>query len=305
MSFSYDVKRELCGLWPEKSCCRQAELYGMLLGDPSVDREPLQFKSKYEEIARRFCRLLSEVCGCSARLTAPARAGGLFSVRLSRPKDRTRVLAVFGHTGEEPFLRINRANFEDDCCVGAFLRGLFLSCGSVTDPHVEHHLEYAVGKLHLARDLSALLAEYRTRPKLTTRRGASVVYYKESEAVEDALTMMQAVRSSLALMDVKIEKDLRNKVNRATNCETANLTKSLEAGRRQLEAIALLERYGQLPLLPDQLRRVAELRRDNPEASLSELGQMLPEPLSRSGVNHRLNKVLAWAERVAKEKERA
>ncbi|MBQ6819521.1 MAG: DNA-binding protein WhiA [Clostridia bacterium] len=303
MSFSHRVKKELCGVAYDQPCCAKAECYGMLLGSRTFHKKEIVFKSEHEEIARRFCGLLKEVCGITCRPLAPARTGGFYIVRLNQSFDCLTVLTAFGYTGDEPFLRVNRGNFEDDCCVAAFLRGLFLSCGSMTDPNKEYHFEFSVGKFHLAQDVVTLIGEYLTRPKLTTRKSGYVVYLKESEQIEDMLTYMQAGGSSMALMEVKIVKELRNKVNRATNCETANLTKSLEAGRRHLQAIATLEQLASLDALSPELKEVAQLRRDNPEASLSELGQMLSEPLSRSGVNHRLTKIVEIAAKVKAEKQ--
>lgn len=302
MSFAYDVKRELCQVTSEKDCCPKAECYGMLLGCRSFSKNEVVLQSEHEEIARRFCGLLKEVCGISVRPVSPAKAGGFYTVRLTKPADCLTVLGAFGYSGEEPFVRINRWNFEEDCCVASFLRGVFLSCGSVTDPNGGYHFELSVGKFHLAQDLASLIGEHLTRPKVTTRKSGYVVYYKESERIEDILTLMEATVSSMEMMQVKIMKELRNKINRATNCETANLSKSLEAGRRHLEAIATIEQLASLDALSPELKAVAVLRRDNPEASLSELGQMLPQPLSRSGVNHRLSKIVEIAGKVKQEK---
>ncbi len=304
MSFAGEVKKELCGVWAENACCRKAECYGLLLGGYQASAVGVVLKTESEAVARRFCKLLEEVCGVLVAPAAP-KGGGLFRVRVADPAACRAVLERFGHTGDEPFLRVNRANFEEDACPAAFLRGFFLACGSVTDPQRAYHLEFAAGKYHLAFDVALLLAEALSRPKLTQRGGGYVVYYKESESIEDALTYMQATRSSLALMEVKMMKQLRNRVNRATNCETANLSKSLEAGRRQLQAIERLEQTAGLSALPTELQEVARLRRENPEASLSELGQMLAEPLSRSGVNHRLARVVAIAEAVVTEKQKS
>ena len=304
MSFAYEVKKELCRIANEKSCCSFAECYGFLLGCRSFSKKEIVLQSEHEEVARRFCWLLREVCGISVRPILPARAGGFYTVRLTESFDCLTVLGAFGYTGDEPFLRINRGNFEDDCCIGSFFGGMFCACGSVTNPNRDYHFEFSVGKYHVAQDLTVLMGEYLSRPKITTRKSGYVVYYKESEKIEDILTYMQAVTSSMALMEVKIVKDLRNKINRATNCETANLTKSLEAGRRHLDAIALIEELASINILPPELKEVALLRRDNPEASLSELGEMLENPLSRSGVNHRLSKIVDIAAKVKAEKEK-
>ena len=143
-----------------------------------------------------------------------------------------------------------------------------------------------------------LIAEYLTPPKITERKSTYVIYYKESECIEDLLTLMQATNASLELMQVKIMKNVRNNVNRTTNCLTANITKTLNAVRRQNEAIRIIEEAGGLAILPPELYEVAILRKENADASLSELGALLSEPLSRSGVNHRLNKIIETASRI-------
>ena len=123
-----------------------------------------------------------------------------------------------------------------------------------------------------------------------------MAYCKESEHIEDLLTLMQATQSTLRLMNIKIYKDVRNRVNRVTNCETANLTKTVEAVRRQAQAIERLEQTGMLATLPAPLQQAAQLRLEYPELSLSELGEMMSPPLSRSGMNHRLQKLIDLAE---------
>ena len=304
MSFNAEVKKELCAVESNKSCCVHAECYGMALFCRWFSLREMVFKTEYEEIARRFRRLLQQCCGVTARLQTPARAGGLYSVIVDSLPERRAVLDAFGYTGTEPFLRLNRGNFEEDDCVAAFLRGDFLTCGSITDPNSDYHLEFAVSRRHIANDLVTLLSEYRTRPNLTTRKADGVVYYKGCGKIEDLLTMMQATRCALRLIDVEMMKELRNRVNRATNCETANLSKSLEAGQKQLQAISLIQKTVGLSALPPELHEIALLRRDNPEASLSELGQMLTEPMSRSGANHRLHKVVEFAEKIEKQKHK-
>ena len=187
--------------------------------------------------------------------------------------------------------------------MAAFLRGAFLSAGTLTNPEKDYHLEFLVSHRRLAQDLAALLAEVGLPAKSTQRRGCMVVYYKESEHIEDLLTMMQATLSSLELMNVKIYKDLRNRVNRVTNCETANLSKTVEAVHRQLWAIDLIDRTSGLQNLPEGLQEIALMRREHEEMSLSELGQELKRPLSRSGVNHRLQKLIHIAQEIEKSRE--
>ena len=133
-------------------------------------------------------------------------------------------------------------------------------------------------------------------PKRMRRKGDHVLYYKDSGQIEDFLTLIGAAAASLEMMNVKIMKDIRNSVNRVNNCENANLDKSIAAGARQAEAIRRIARHGGLKQLPEELRPLAQLRMDNPDLSLRELGQALQPPLSRSGVCHRLARICRFAD---------
>ena len=200
-------------------------------------------------------------------------------------------------------LALNSRLFKRDCCVQAFVRGAFLACGSVTDPNKEYHLEFSVPSLSLAEGLLSLLQEHGIPIKLASRKGIRLLYLKESEPIEDLLTYMGAVNNSLELMNVKIYKDVRNKVNRVTNCETANIEKTVNAAAGQVEAIRLIEQTLGLDELPEDLREVAGLRLENPDMSLRELCQSLVEPISRSGVNHRLKRLMAIADEIREKKK--
>ena len=129
MSFAYDVKKELCKVVEESPCCFLAECYGFALGCRTFSKSEIVLQSEHEEVARRFCWLLRQVCGITVRPVAPAHSGGFYTVRLTQGFDCLTLLCAFGYSGDEPFLRINRGNFENDCCVGAFLRGIFCACG--------------------------------------------------------------------------------------------------------------------------------------------------------------------------------
>ncbi len=300
MTFAASVKEELCGVSLEKECCAVAECYGMMLFSKQVSPSGIVFQTEYKNVARRYRELLRAVCGVSALLISPDRRGGSHLVSVPAAS-AVRVLDRFGHTGQELSLRLNRANLEQECCYGSFLRGAFLSCGSLSNPEKDYHLEFFLPRRKLAEDLTVLLRELGLPFKTTDRRGAAVAYCKESECIEDLLTLMQATGSTLKLMNIKIYKDVRNRVNRVTNCETANLSKTVEAVRRQTDAIRRLERHGMLASLPAPLREAARLRMEYPELSLSELGQKMSPSLSRSGMNHRLQKLLELAEKLKEE----
>ncbi len=220
---------------------------------------------------------------------------GKYSVSVSHKEDRLKVLSAFGISEKTVGVRINRANIADDCCHAAFTMGAFLSCATVTSPSKSYQLEFLLPYLHLADDLLNLLQELNVTPKMTKRRNSYVVYIKKSEVIEDLLMTMGARKSAFEIMEVKIEKDVRNKINRKVNFETANIDRSVAAATEQREAIRRLRADGRFDGLPEELREIAELREKYPEASLKELGTLLSVSLSRSGIYHRLNKIVSIA----------
>lgn len=181
------------------------------------------------------------------------------------------------------------------------LRGAFLTCGTVNNPSKGYHLEFVVPYTNLSRDLERFIAdcdELSVSPKRITRNSTQVIYFKDSESIEDILAAMGAVNSCLELMGVKMYKDMRNNVNRKLNFENANLDKTIDAATKQIEAIEHIKKTVGLSYLSDELRELAVLRTDNPDMSLRELGESLKSPLSRSGVNHRLKKLCSIADEI-------
>ena len=187
--------------------------------------------------------------------------------------------------------KIDRKYIENECCLRAFIKGSFLCAGTVAQPEKEYHLAFVVPNKALCGELADILSDALTEPKTSRKNGQYVLYYKGNEVIEDILTYMGAVNSSLHMMDVQIYKELRNNVNRQTNCMTANLDKTINASSGQIEAIRLIKRKRGLESLPPELQNIAELRLKNSDMTLRELGQALNPPLSRSGVNHRLKKL--------------
>ena len=294
MSFSSRVKDELCLVRPS-SCCKTAELYGLLLFGRSFSSESISIQTEHGGVAERYASLLRQVCDIGPVVSSAGGRRELQTVTVTGEADRRRVLHHFDHSARDIQLRIRGARLQRDCCAGAFVRGAFLACGSLTDPQKDYHLEFLVPHLPLASDFMAFLSGRGFAPRMVMRGSAAVIYFKESDHIEDLLTLMGATNSTLELMNIKIYKNVRNKVNRITNCETANLTKTVNAAVAQLEAIDRLEQTGRLAALPPELQEAAALRRDNPEMSLSELCAMCRNPITRSGFNHRLRKLVALA----------
>ena len=174
----------------------------------------------------------------------------------------------------------------------SFFRGAFLAGGSVTDPKKGYHLELTTSHQNVSREMLALMRECDFTPKAAARKGNSVIYFKQSEYIEDFLTAVGAPVAAMEIMNTKLEKNLRGSVNRRVNCDAANLDKAVEAAQSQLEAIRNLERQGLLDKLPDKLQETARLRMANPEDTLSQLAQLCDPPITKSALNHRLRKLV-------------
>lgn len=186
---------------------------------------------------------------------------------------------------------------------GLFLRGVFLVCGIVSDPNKEYHLEFSVGSEEKTEKLFRLISESGMNVKKSCRKGKALLYTKDSESISDILTFIGAMISSMEIMNAKIYKDVRNNVNRAVNCESANIEKTVAASRKQLEDIEYIDKSKGLGILTEELRAIAEIRRENMELSLSEIGKLLEPEISRSGVYHRLKRIGEIADRLRSERK--
>ncbi|MBQ5840597.1 MAG: DNA-binding protein WhiA [Clostridia bacterium] len=297
MSFSSDVKLEMTAVVPDKPCCRAAMAYGLLECGHSFTPAEVSLQTEQAAIADLYSELTATVCGVPSPARSTLRRRTALQVcTYDEAAHRQQVLARFGHGDREISLRLNRANIDCEQCAKAYLRGAFLACGAVTDPEHDYHLEFSVPHYNLSRDLLALLREVEFPAKAVSRGGSYIVYLKESERIEDCLTYLGAPRGALELMNVKIVKSIRNDTNRRINCENANIDKTVAAAAVQRDALHRIEKNGGIAALPEDLQALARLRLDNPDMSLRDLGAAMEPPLSRSGVNHRLQRILKFAE---------
>ena len=224
----------------------------------------------------------------------PARERSIFQITEQKKLDH--IINLLGYDPRQnPVLHINFALLEDSCCRSAFLRGCFFAGGSITDPQKRYHLELATSHAQASRELDVLLRESGYPPKSVSRNGSFVTYFKQSDQIEDFLTLIGAPVAAMNVMTAKMEKDLRNSVNRRLNCDSANLDKAVLAAQEQLEAIRRLQGSGVLETLPDKLRQTAALRLSNPELTLSELAEEFDPPVTKSCLNHRLRKLVDLA----------
>lgn len=294
MTFSSQVKNELVQIKAENNCCKKSLLYGMALFSKSFSYREIFFQSKSEQTALLFAQLLKELCGIDVEVTTSP-AGRLFSVDITDKALASRIMAYFGHSRNETSLKINFSNFTCPECQNTFIKGAFLTCGAISSPQKEYHLEFSVAFMNLSKSLVTALQEMELNPKVTNRKGYNIIYFKDSEAIEDCLYIMGASRSMFDMMNVKIVKEIRNSANRKANCETANIEKTVAAASPQIAAIMKIEKEKGLDSLTEPLRQMAEIRMENPDSSLDELAKMFDPPISKSGANHRLAKLVKIA----------
>lgn len=292
MSFCSKAKAELCKIPISKTCCAVAESYGVLLFCNTFSPTSIRIVTESRDLAQRLPKLFQKAFSLKFDQTPETEQGKqIFS--MDDPRKIHRIYDVFGlEAATTVALQVNLGILEEDCCRVAFLRGAFMAGGSVTDPEKRYHLELATSHLRVSREVKHLMEEVGFAPKCVTRAGSHVLYFKQSDQIEDFLTTLGAPVCAMGIMEAKVEKDLRNGVNRRVNCETANLSKAVDAAQEQLAAIRRLKERGLYEELPQKLKETAQLRQDHPEATLLELSQMQDPPVSKSAINHRMRKLM-------------
>lgn len=295
MSFAYDVKNELCGVMVS-GCCKIAECYGILLFNRAFSYRNISLLTEHEQVAKRCAYLIKSAFSVTASIHENEGRNGLYKVSVDNEIDRKKVMTGFGFKPTDMTKSINKSLVTRDCCAAAFIRGAFLACGSISDPKKEYHAEFTISDFLLADEFYRFLKERSLKVRKSLREQSNILYFKETTSMEDLLTLMGASLFSLELMEIKIYKDMRNKINRINNCETANISKTVEACIVQKSAINYLISQGLFDTLPENLKSVAELRLKYPDAPLSQLVKLTEENLTRSGLNHRLQKIILLAE---------
>ncbi len=295
MSFSSEAKAELCRQALHHRCCARAEAYGVLLYANSFSWSEIRIVTENEEFAARLPKLFQKAFSVSF----DAIPDNDSEKNIFRITDERKISAVFSELGydltQHFALHLNFALLEDECCRSAFFRGAFLAGGSVTDPQKRYHLELATAHLKAGREVEALMQDMGYEPKNVMRQGNGVTYFKNSENIEDLLTLFGAPSAAMQIMAAKVEKEMRNTVNRRVNCDAANLDKSVAASREQVEVLTRLTEAGVVATLPIKLQEVAVARLLQPELTLSELAETFDPPLTKSCLNHRMRKLMAIA----------
>ena len=288
MSFCSDVKGELLDL-RLSGCCLSAYSYGFMLFGRSFSIKRIALQTASEQVARGYCDAIFRSYKIKPTVTVGGSVRPTFVAQVTSEADRLKILAEndFGMNDTV----INDSLFKRDCCFAAFVRGAFLACGNINDPQKEYRIEFNVKSEPIALELQALLFGTGINLKSTKMGKGLKLYTKDSTVIEDLLTLMGASHHTLDVMDTKIMKSVKNNINRARNCDSANISKTVEASIRQRTAIEFLQKADRLQSLPEELLAAANLRLSYPEATLKELCKMSDEPLTVSGLNHRLSKI--------------
>ena len=291
MSFTDNVIEELMEVGLAKTCCRKAMLCGLFFAATVEDGRRVRAEFRSRAVAELACEILQRQFSAQPEIIESARAGRrIYTVTATSKAVSAFLGSVDNNTPERRLFEL--VGFRCAECVYAFARGVFIATGSVNDPKKSYHLEIALPNEARAESLAALFTKDVAPPK-TVKRGDRVgVYYKKNMMIADLLYYLGAVKSGFELSDTYIEHDIRNGENRATNCVARNISRAVETSMKHIEAIEELERTGKLLKLSEELRYTAALRRENPASSLSELAMLHEPPISKSGLNRRLTKIL-------------
>lgn len=276
MSFSSDVKEELARQYSKSRHCQIAEMAAMIMqeGRISIDPLALSFETENPVLLEKYAILMKRA----------------FEIDVTKPLDSQSCKKVIA--------AIQGLYLEKTCCKRAFIRGAFMASGSMTDPNKAYHFEIVCRTPEQAARLQELMREFETEPKIIERKNYHVVYLKEGSQIVDMLNVMEAYVSLMNLENVRILKEMRNSVNRQVNCETANISKTVNAAVKQIADIELIRDTEGLDSLPLPLREMAMVRLEYPEAPLKDLGKYMDPPVGKSGINHRLRKLAAVAEAI-------
>lgn len=306
MSFSMDTKNELAHYVPEKKCCMLAEIAGFIRLSGSIrlaggGKFKIVTTTENPAVARHYKKLIKEYFDVDVALEVgqgnTLKKGKSYLLTIGPENHSEEILRETGILMVREGLNyisdgIYSGLIRTKCCKKAYLRGIFLASGTITDPEKSYHIEFICGSQVLAADVKKLINSFvDLHAKIMQRKKSYVVYVKESEQIMDILALMGAASQIFSFENVRITKEMRNKTNRISNCDQANIDKALQAAEKQLSWIHKIQREKGLESLPDKLYAAAVLRMEHPEATLQELADLMDPPMKKSGLNNRLKKI--------------
>ncbi|MBR2926184.1 MAG: DNA-binding protein WhiA [Clostridia bacterium] len=292
MSFANELRRELALLPVKRPCCRKALLQGLLLGAVAEGAKQVSFRLTEQECATMACEQIHTLFACEPQVVQSGAHGRRYWDLSFSSSAAAKLVRTLQSAGDGQACCVKAVC---EGCLAHFLRGAFLSCGTVSDPHKSFHLEFSVTNSGAEHTLACVLELAGYPARRTVREGKIGLYYKDSSSIEELITMMGAHHLIFEVMNSRIERDIRNNENRATNCVAKNIEKSISAATRQMEAIDKLMETGKLLSLDEALRTTAELRYQHPDATLDELTLLHCPTISKSGLNHRLQRLIEAA----------
>ncbi|MEE1238561.1 MAG: DNA-binding protein WhiA [Acutalibacteraceae bacterium] len=289
MSFCKDIKNELAGI-KVFECCKLPLAYGLMLFGRSFSIKRISMQTNNRNTAEYYASLLEGIFGVNTVISEGGSVRPTYKAEVVSEADRLKILASYDFgIAENP---IDLEIIDRECCFQSFVRGAFLACGNINDPEKEYRAEFMIRNGDTANNFWELLSSHGITLKRTQRGKTTVLYTKESGLIEDLLTLMGIPHRTLDFIDTKIMKSVKNNINRANNCDSANISKTVEASIKQRAAIEYLRKTDRLDSLPEELIKAANLRESNPEATLKELCTLSDEYITVSGLNHRLNKII-------------
>ena len=293
MSYSTVAKNELCQIRPESDCCALAEAYGLLLYSRLLSEGHDSYATETKEIAMLMGETTASVCGVYTDVITLPKSnsnGHRYIVKIPNAEQKKLICSRFAGT--------NGGILDKECCVAAFLRGVFIVCGTVTEPSRDYHMEFLAGSERRCEILSDTLGRIGLHGNKLQRGDRWLFYIKGADDIISLMKKMGSMYSVQSIEQTKNVRDFRNNANRLVNCDQANIDRTLSASAQQCAAIRrLIQKCGYVGI-PPELREIARLRLENPEMTLRELSESLSEPITRSGVNHRLKKLIELADEI-------
>ncbi len=295
MSFSKDIKEELSKLNTLSNKDNvKFELIGYLISNnANIVKEKIRYSTENEYNINRFNKLLNNL-NIDYKIELQGKVYSIIFKKIG--------LDEIEYLRDKIQINIdNKINIKkDEILLKSLARGSFLGGGSLNNPNNKYHLEILFSTIKNAKFVLELLKEFRIEAKILERKNSTSIYIKEAEEISKILAFIGANKSVLNFEEIRVMRDTRNNINRLVNCETANLNKTINASVEQIEQIEYLQKIGKFDGLPENLKEIANLRQENPEVSLVQLGQMLSTPIGKSGVNHRLKKICEIAKECRK-----
>ena len=290
MSFSTEQKCEIIRQAPKQLCCRRSILEGILASHSALGSEEIEISLDSTDTAEFVSALIGEIYTKSPVISTSHKGG-------------RRRIVLFSSTSAARYLRSQRENgisYSEKCsgCLGAFLRGVFLASGRVSDPAKQYSLEFSLGDM--TERFSSFFKAYGLTPRISYKPNETVIYFRNSTEIEDFFALAGMNHTAFALMNEKIQSEIRNNVNRIANCETNNIDKAVSASMSQISLIEELIKKGLISYLPDELELTARARMEHKDLSLSQLAAIITPPISKPGLSHRLKKITAIAEELLK-----